>query len=519
MRPDLLPVEVVQPLEALFDRVPPEPLELTIQSINEELGLEPSQIFLEFFEEPIAAGSFATVYKARLKTGELAAVKVQRRDVDRIVRKDLSLLFFFARFVDLTGFLKRFRLSRFVTEFAEWTQEELDYEREARNIEYINRKKLSDSVVAVPRVYWKFSTRRVLTLEFLQGIWLTDAEALDQLSQDARTEYARQIFASFMHDILEVGFFHADPHPGNMCILPGGRIGLIDFGIVGYVSDTTSRAQSELLWAIQRNDSGAAFEAVQQVLNVPPDADLEKFRRSFESNVRHWHMLQYQPDLPAAVRSGGRLLLANFKAAREAGLSFKSTAARYYRAFILVDAIVTRLDDSFDQQAAMSEYFRRRYMRSRLRKGVSLMSGISLQMAALARVERMATALDQILHTRAEGLITSVIDETFLRFSNIAKAGSYFFGFSLIIYLIFVLLSKLSPELIYVGDTTSVIWRWLVMLLSSMNIGLVAASLAFCAVVSAWASRLLWINAYRGERYAPLYLEPIAPRRRPRSRL
>src|ERR1700761_3193463 len=142
--------------------------------VRRELACDPLQAFASFDPTPIAAGSLATVYRATLKTGELVAVKVQRSDISRIVQLDLRWLRFFSRLLDASGLLQRLRLSQFVAEFSRWTAEELNYEREARNMEFLRSKKLSSSMIEIPTVYWSYCTSRILTMQFFDGLWLTD---------------------------------------------------------------------------------------------------------------------------------------------------------------------------------------------------------------------------------------------------------------------------------------------------------------------------------------------------------
>jgi ubiquinone biosynthesis protein len=501
MRPDLISPVLLAPLESLFDKVPPEPFERTASTIRDELGSNPSEIFASFDPNPIAAGSLATVYRATLKTGESVAVKVQRKDIVRIVRLDLRWLFFFSGLLDASGVLKRFRLSQFIAEFSHWTTEELNYERESRNMEFLRDKQLKSSKITIPVVFWSYCTPKVLTMEFFDGVWLTDRNAMDGMPDDDRTSYARSLFASFMHDIFELGFFHADPHPGNLCILEDGRIGLIDFGIVGYVSEEAGRAQAELLWAIQRNDISAAFQAVLRVLNIPPDAKLDQFRNSFEENIRDWNILQYQPTLPARARSGSRLLLANFQAARQCGLSFKASAARYYRTFILMDTIVTRIDGNFDHQAALGVYFRRRYIRSRVKRGLLLLSGPELQMQNLARLERFITGLERLVLTSADSVISSTLDQGMLRLSRIFRGLSCLSAVFLVFFVALFVMKSASPNTLdtLLGSAAPAFSE----INRSAGFGVISIALLISAILLRWLGRITWINAYKGEQFTP----------------
>lgn len=484
MRPDLLPEEITEPLDSMFDRVPAEDLKFARETIQHELGDKASDILQKIQPQYIAAASFATVYRTQLPSDRWVAVKVQRHNIDRIVRRDLATLRRVARIIDLSGQLKRFRLSRFVAEFARWTAEELDYKREAQHMEYLRANQLANSIMAIPAIEWGYTSRRVLTMEYFEGVWLTDRSNLATIPAAARSDYAAEMFESFMHDIFELGFFHADPHPGNVCILSGGGIGLIDFGIVGFASEQMRRSQSELIWAIQRNDISAAFDAVQRVLEVPPDADLDGFQSCFENNVRSWHLLQYQPNASASERSGGSLLLANFQAAREFGLTFNYNAVRYYRAFILVDAIVTRLDAGFNQIDALSSYFQGRFLRQRASKLFSRLSSFDVEMVAAARLERMINGIERIVSTSADDVISSAINQTFLRISRIAHGLARALCVIGIIAIIAAIVARFWP------------FGWDARHLFAISLGLLFASL-----ILSWTSRMTWIHAYKGQNF------------------
>ena len=236
-RPDVVPPDIVAELRSLQDDVRPFPFEQARAVVEEELGLSLEQAFTRFDEIPIAAASIGQVHRATLPNGHEVVVKVQRPDAPRQIESDLALLYQAARIVkERVRSLDFIDASALVDEFARSIRQELDYRLEARNADGFRRNFAGSDRVLVPQVYWTYSGPRVLTLEFLDGVQLADLD-LDATSLEERRELAHRITAAWMEMIFRHGFFHADPHPANVLVLDGARIGLVDFGLVGKLTD------------------------------------------------------------------------------------------------------------------------------------------------------------------------------------------------------------------------------------------------------------------------------------------
>ena len=236
-RPDLVPPDIVFELRALQDDVSAFPYAEVEEAVRGELGLTVEQAFAEFDPVPLAAASIGQVHCAVLPNGTPVAVKVQRPRAPKQIDADLDLLYQAARFVKA-----RVRALRFidtvgvVDEFARSIRAELDYQAEARNAERFRRQFAASHNVAIPRVYWAYSGARVLTLERLEGVQLADLDTSGwPLARRRALAYA--VAEAWMTMIFRHGFFHADPHPANILMLDGDRIGLVDFGQVGQLSD------------------------------------------------------------------------------------------------------------------------------------------------------------------------------------------------------------------------------------------------------------------------------------------
>ncbi len=235
-RPDVVPEDILIELRKLQDEVRPFPVEQAYQTIESELKLTVRQLFLEFDETPIAAASIGQVHRAVLPNGDRVIVKVQRPDAEGQVKADIDMLYQFAHLlsdhtrqeilVDPVGV---------VDQFARGIRNELDYRIEARNAERFAQLFDLDRSVHIPKVYWQYSTARVLTLEYLEGVQLVDLDT-ENITMSERRALAALIADCWLKQVFIHGFFHGDPHPANILVARDGTIGLVDFGITGILT-------------------------------------------------------------------------------------------------------------------------------------------------------------------------------------------------------------------------------------------------------------------------------------------
>jgi ubiquinone biosynthesis protein len=237
MRPDLLPPDLISELRPLQDDVKPFAFADVRRVIQEDFDQSLERLFLEFDEQPIAAASIGQVHRAVLPNGHVVAVKVQRPDAPEQIEADVALLYQLARIVkERVRALDFVDVHAVVDEFARSIHRELDYHQEGRNADMLRRQFAADSHVRVPRIYWTYTRRRVLTLEFLEGTQLADLDA--DLSREERRTLATRVAKTWMEMIFKHGAFHGDPHPANILVLSGpDEIGLVDFGLVERLSD------------------------------------------------------------------------------------------------------------------------------------------------------------------------------------------------------------------------------------------------------------------------------------------
>ena len=254
-RPDLLPQEFVEELSKLQDEVPSFPFEKVKEIIETELGHPLEELFDYFEQKPLAAGSLAQVHKAKLKTGEEVVVKVQRPGIKKIIETDIHILHYLASLIEKHfPEIKYYEPTKMVEEFARTIRKELDFIREGRNIERFKKNFEGDKTVYFPKVYWEFTSPKVLTMEYIKGFKLSEIERQENLNIDKKVIAING--ANFiLKEIFECHFFHADPHPGNIFIMENNVIALIDFGMVGVLDDVMVEWITKMLKAILEKDA------------------------------------------------------------------------------------------------------------------------------------------------------------------------------------------------------------------------------------------------------------------------
>jgi ubiquinone biosynthesis protein len=264
-RPDLLPPSFIDELSKLQDEVPPGPWEPIQALVEEELGAPLGEFFMALDPTPIAAASLAQVYAALLHDGKEVVVKVQRPGIERVVNTDLEIIQDLARLAqERTSLGEVYDPVDLADEFSAALRAELDYRREGRNADRFRTNFAGESHLYVPQVYWDFSTRRVLVLERISGIKISDVAALEAAGYD-RHRIAATAAQFIIKQVLEDGFFHADPHPGNLVIMPGEVIGVMDFGTAGYLTAEDRANLVPLYAAIVQIDAVRVVDQLERI--------------------------------------------------------------------------------------------------------------------------------------------------------------------------------------------------------------------------------------------------------------
>jgi predicted unusual protein kinase regulating ubiquinone biosynthesis (AarF/ABC1/UbiB family) len=272
-RPDLVPTLYLEELTKLQDQLPPFPNEVAYQFIEEELGDRPEEIYAELSSRPVAAASLGQVYKGKLKTGETVAVKVQRPGLRENIALDLYILRQLAGWVKKTFKRVRSDLVAIMDEFGARIYEEMDYTQEGHNAERFAKLYGHLPDIYVPRIYWEYTQRRVLTMEWITGTKLTQPEVLKAQGVDACHLINVGVQCS-LRQLLEYGFFHADPHPGNLLGMPNGKLAYLDFGMMSEVKPYQRYGLIEaVVHLVNRDFEGLAKDYVKLEF-LTPDTDL-----------------------------------------------------------------------------------------------------------------------------------------------------------------------------------------------------------------------------------------------------
>lgn len=349
-RPDLLPVAYQLELAKLHDAAPAIPADTVRELIREELGCEPEEVFASFDIVPLAAASIGQAHAARLTDGTEVVIKVRRPGVVEQVEEDLEIL------KNLAVQANRrwpagaaYDLVALVDEFAVTLRGELDYLREGRNAERFAANFADDPDVHIPRVFWATTTSRVLTLERLRGLKVSDATALAAAGVDARAlaERATEVIARM---IFEHGFFHADPHPGNLFIEADGTIGLVDFGMVGELDEELRDRLGILLLAIARADADRITKALLNLGMATEAVDRTALRRDIATFVR-----RYENRSLGEIRVG-TLVNEIFAVMRRHRLQLPRELVLILKMVVMTEGMGAQLDPDFQLGAVLRPY-------------------------------------------------------------------------------------------------------------------------------------------------------------------
>lgn len=288
IRQDILPADLTEELKKLQDSVQPFPFSEVKALIETEFNDHLDHIYKEFDEEPLAAASISQVHRARLFSGQQVAVKVQRPDIEKVIDLDLDILKSMAHFIDRrTKYGELYDFSGMVSDFETTIKAELDFTKEGENADTFLRNFSRDEGIIVPKVRWIYTTKRVLTMEYFEGIKISDLDALEQAGIDRR-KIAETLAVSICNQILRDGFFHADPHPGNIQVLPDGTVVFLDLGMVGRLSEARKSAVTNFFIGVVFKDSQMVVDAVVDMDAVISQSNMKTFRKNIDAIIEKY---------------------------------------------------------------------------------------------------------------------------------------------------------------------------------------------------------------------------------------
>ena len=350
-RIDLLPSDWIAELEKLQDQAPPAPWDEVCPQLVEDLGGAPQEVFAQFEPAPVAAGSIAQVHRARLADGKPVAVKVRRPGIVPVVEADLRLLARLAALLEahIEGFA-RFHPREVVRQFTRTLRTELDLAAECRSAERVAHSFRDDPTVVVPEVHWRWTGERVNVQAFVEGTPSRETTALAAAGLD-RCVLAHRGAQAMLKMVLEDGFFHADPHPGNLFYLPGNRVAFIDFGMVGHLS---GRRRDELVRLLNGLVDRDADDVMDVLLHWSGDGriDTDKLAADIDAFIDRYHGIALKDLRMGAMLADMTALL------REHGLALPADLALVLKACATLETYGRELDPEFDMVGEAAPFLR-----------------------------------------------------------------------------------------------------------------------------------------------------------------
>ena len=401
-RPDLVHPELATQLARLQDQDPPMPIEQTRRLIARELGVPIEEAFASFDDEVVGSGSLAQAHGAVLPDGSRVVVKIQREGIVPTINADLEILGNVVReLARRSPSVTEFGVPRFVEEFSLQLRRELDFKAEGRNAERIGLNFAESPGLRVPRIDWSRTTTRMLTEERLSGAKITDVDTLDTLGVD-RSALADRATTVILDMVLRDGFFHADPHPGNMLVEPGGVIGLLDYGMVGSLTDSLRNQLIDVVLALSMQQSDRLAAMLMRLAPPRGHVDRARFTEALARIIERYTGLTLK-DLPA-----GELITEVMDLMRHYHLQVPAAVAMVSKMLVMCEGTGRVLDPDFRITSALKPYslqlLARRLQPSSVARRLTTFSLDALELG-LPLPERLSHILDRY---EQEGISVSI---------------------------------------------------------------------------------------------------------------
>lgn len=410
LRADLLPYPYCAELSNILDNTEPVPVSDAIAVIERSFARPLNELFESFDPEPIGSASLACVYQARLKSGEHVAVKVRRPGIDRLLSTDLRALDWLLISAELVTILRPGFTNTLRSELRATLLGELNFRTEARYTDIFRRRSAKGTLnVTAPRVFFQFCTEEVLVAEFVSGIWMwelmgavdrDDKEFLAKASEVGiePKSLARRLAHTVHCEILENLFFHADPHPANLVVLPNNRLCFIDFGAVGRFSTKIRNAWREFHYHMRNEDVGRMVRCALTFVEPLPPIDVDKFTNALEDIFFDWVHATASHDAEWWERSTAQNWLRYISVARQFSVPVNRETMQFFRTTLLYDSIIMRLNKDLDFAGEYERYAEEaaRVARRRVRRYVRKRLGGATKMDYL-RIEQLADTTNQFL--------------------------------------------------------------------------------------------------------------------------
>jgi ubiquinone biosynthesis protein len=348
-RPDLVGLDVAHELAHLRSGTPADPTEVAMATITSELARPITECFSEIASDALASASVAQVHRARLLDGRPVVVKVQHPDIETRIRRDLNILANLAALAERREELRRYEPTAVVREFRQTMLRELDFRREMSNLLQFRKNFVNDETVVFPKPYEDLTTSRVLTMDFLEGTSVSDTDSLREQNLDC-DEAARRGANVFVQMIFRDGFYHADPHPGNILVLPDGKVSILDCGMVGRIDDELRDRIAELLLAAADKDADRLCDVIARVCRAPTDMD----RAALSSDLMEL-LAQYGTQAVGSIDVGGALTSVT-RIIHEHKLVMPSRLSMLIKCLVLLEGTGKALSADFNLAELLEPY-------------------------------------------------------------------------------------------------------------------------------------------------------------------
>ncbi len=342
LRPDLVPQEYLDEFSKLQDSVKPFPFEVAKIIIESELKKPLNKVFSYFNKVPIASASVGQVHEAILKNGTKVAVKVQRPGIRQVFATDIDLMYYLARLLEKhVPESKSFNPAGIVDEFDKYTRKELDYVAEGRNIDSYKEAVVYEKNVVVPKVYWDYTTSKVLTMEFMEGIKISSVKDFRKLR--VKGDYlSNTLVKLFVKGVLYFHFFHADPHPGNILLMKDKKIALLDFGIMGRLSPELTEKIGVLYFGLVNADINVIVDGLINIGFVSGQINKEEFKE----DIRDAWGKYYDTSLSQVNMTG--FFWDTMRIGKKYGMKFPVEYVLLMKAMITTEGVIHKIDPSFN---------------------------------------------------------------------------------------------------------------------------------------------------------------------------
>ena len=337
LRPDLIPLEYCKEFSKLTDDVKPFPTPIAKKIIDAEFHKPINKIFSSFSEKPIASASVGQVHEAVLKNGKRVAVKIQRPGIRDIFATDIDIMYHVAHLMEKRMPMDIINPTEIIKEFEEYTKNELDYIKEAKNVDLFYRNFIGNENIVIPRVYWAYTTSKVLALEYIDGTPLPKAK----LKERDRKRLVKVLVDSVFKQIFEDGFFHADPHSGNILITKGNKLALLDFGIVGKLNEELVGKATKLCMAITEGDLEGISQSLLELGVVDENVNIKVLEQDIRDGLQEYYGTTLQQ------LNISEVFQKVMDIARKNGVRLPTNFVLLAKALVTVQGLAYQIDPSF----------------------------------------------------------------------------------------------------------------------------------------------------------------------------